>query len=362
MQIVLDRQALHRIPELDRDLPCTLAYLRQALAPLRCACFSPSPDALCAYFDFGAAKTIAFRSDMDALPIEEASGLPFASTHAGQMHACGHDGHMAILLELARRLDAKASLPNNILLIFQPAEETTGGALEICQSGVLAQYGVSALFGLHLWPGLPAGEIFSRPNEMMSRASEMTVTFHGLSAHIAKPHEGRDALAAAHAFYQAVTEMEQALPPSVYRLCRFGHMVSGTVRNAISDYSRLEGCLRAFQEETFLSLQEQVRALAQHSAEAYGCTAEVQFSSGYPAVLNPPALFAQVAERMPSLRLLAEPSMTSEDFSWYQHYVPALFFFLGLGDTPPLHSDHFQFDDTLLLAGADFFDRLTQRL
>ena len=128
MQLFEDRQALHRIPELDRALPKTMEYLQNSLSGLKCRVFSPMEGALCAWFDFGAKTAIAFRSDADALPIQEQTKLPYASCHSGRMHACGHDGHMAILLELARRLNEAENMEHNILLVFQPAEETTGGA------------------------------------------------------------------------------------------------------------------------------------------------------------------------------------------------------------------------------------------
>ena len=188
MQIVTDRRALHRIPELDRALPKTMEYLKNSLEGLGCQVFSPMEGALCAFFDFGAKEAIAFRADADALPITERSKADYASTHLGQMHACGHDGHMAILLELARRLSKKEKLNFNILLVFQPAEETTGGAREICETGVFKdyrveaifkKYKVEAIFGLHLWPGLEAGYVFSRKNEMMARSCEVTVDIYG---------------------------------------------------------------------------------------------------------------------------------------------------------------------------------------
>ena len=170
MQIIEDRRALHRIPELGYQLPETLAYVRASLEKLSCAVFAPIEGAVCAFFDFGRESAVAFRADMDALPITERTGLPFASTHPGRMHACGHDGHMAIALELARRLDEKKSLPHNVLLVFQPAEETIGGAEPICRSGVFEKYKVEAIFGLHLWPGLAEGVCASRANEMMARS------------------------------------------------------------------------------------------------------------------------------------------------------------------------------------------------
>ena len=154
---------MHQIPELDRELPNTIAYLRGELEGLGCGLSSPMEGSLCAFFAFGAGKTIAFRADMDALPIAEKTGAPYASNHPGKMHACGHDGHMAILLELARRLSKRTQFHHNILLVFQPAEEASGGAKEICDSGIFATYNTEVIFGLHLWPGLPTGKIFSKP-------------------------------------------------------------------------------------------------------------------------------------------------------------------------------------------------------
>ena len=246
LQIIEDRRALHQIPELDRQLPETLAYLTAALAPLRCRLLRPMAGALCAYFDFGAAHTIAFRSDADALPVQ-----------------------------LARRLDRMVALPQNILLVFQPAEETTGGARDLCQTGIFQEYGIEAIFGMHLWPDLPSGVIASRRNEMMSRSCEVTVEITGRSAHIAKAAEGIDALAAGVDFYQQVMAEVDALPPEVFRLCKFGRMESGTVRNAVSAHTVLEGSLRAFQDEIFTGLQARIRAIGRDVALKMGCQVEV---------------------------------------------------------------------------------------
>ena len=222
MKIIEDRRALHRIPELDNDLPQTMAYLEQALAGLKCRVFSPMQSALCAWFDFGQETAIAFRSDADALPILEKTGAEFASCHPGKMHACGHDGHMAIALELARRLSEKKELPHNVLIVFQPAEETTGGAKALCQTGVFDRHKVEAIFGLHLWPGLPEGQIASRAEEMMARSCEVKVDVLGRSAHIARAEEGLDALEAGAKFYLRALDMERKMPKEVFRLLKFG--------------------------------------------------------------------------------------------------------------------------------------------
>ncbi|MBQ9148430.1 MAG: amidohydrolase [Oscillospiraceae bacterium] len=359
MDIITDRRALHRIPELELDLPKTMEYLKQRLSSLGCSLFSPIPSSLCAWFDCGADHAIAFRADCDALPICERGDLPYVSTHPGAMHACGHDGHMAILLELARRLSGK-KLSHNVLLVFQPGEESPGGARHICESGVFEKYNVRVIFGLHLWPGLPAGVVHSRENELMSRSCEVNVDIYGKSAHIAKAAEGIDALAAGAEFYRRAVEMERALPPEIYRLLKFGHFTSGTVRNALSEHTRIEGSLRAFQDEVFEGLRDGLYEIAGEIEAEFGCTVKLTMSGGYPAVLNPSDLYRQ-AKAAVSFEDLADPSMTSEDFSFYQKRLPGLFFFLGLGDTPALHADTFNFDETILTKGADFFEELANK-
>lgn len=359
MQIYEDRRALHAIPELDLNLPETMAYLRAALAPLACRVFSPSQSAICAFFDFGKSETIAFRTDADALPISENTGLPFASRHPGRMHACGHDGHMAMLLELARRIDRHSTLPHNILLVFQPAEETIGGAKLICGSGVFGQYHVRAIFGMHLWPGLAPGAVVSRKGEMMSRSCEITVEIKGRSSHIARREDGIDALAAGMDFYQRTQALERSFPPEVFRLLSFGRMESGEVRNAVSGKTTLYGTLRAFQEKTYLTLRRGAADAAVQTDAAFGTQTRIHFSDGYPAVINPDKLYHAAASAV-EFGELAKPVMISEDFSWYQQTLPGLFFFLGTGNTPALHADTFDFDEKILLKGADFWEKLAE--
>lgn len=359
MKIVDDRRALHQIPELDRCLPETIAYLRSALEGLRCTVFSPMDGALCAWFDFGAKDAIAFRSDADALPVAENTKLPFSSRHPGKMHACGHDGHMAILLELARRLDRKEALGHNVLLVFQCAEETTGGARDLCATGIFRKYRVEAIFGIHIWPGIPEGIVASRANEMMSRSCEVKVDIYGKPAHIARAEEGIDALAAGVEFYSRVMAMVGALPKHIFRLLKFGLMTSGTVCNVLSGHTHMEGSLRAFQDDVFYSLRAGIVSVAKDVERATGCAVSVYMNDGYPAVMNPPDLYRRVKKAVGFFEM-DKPSMITEDFSWYQRTIPGMFFFLGAGDAPALHSDNFQFNEEILLKGADFFEALAE--
>lgn len=360
MQIREDRRALHKIPELDRDLPKTMQYLKNSLEKLNCQVFSPMESALCAWFDFGAKNAIAFRSDADALPVQECGKKDYISTHPGKMHACGHDGHMAILLELARRLSEKKNLAHNVLLVFQPAEETTGGARELCATGIFQKYKVTAIFGMHLWPELEAGVVYSRKEEMMSRSCEVKVDIYGKPAHIAKASEGIDAMAAGVEFYRRAYALEAALPKYIFRLLKFGKMESGTVCNVISGHTHMEGSLRAFQDEIFFTLRAGLTSIGKEIAENTGCIVNIQMNDGYPAVINPPDLYRRVQQRV-EFRELEKPSMIAEDFSWYQKHMQGMFFFLGAGDVPALHAADFDFDEAILVKGADFFEELAEK-
>ncbi len=359
---VTHRRALHRLPELDDRLPETAAYLRAALEPLGCEISSPTPGSVCAWFDGGRDETVAVRADMDALPVTEATGLPFASVHPGVMHACGHDGHMAMALALTEHLAARrGGLPRNVLFLFQPAEETTGGAKALCDSGILEKYNVTRLFGVHLWPGLPAGKVYCRPGPMMARSSEVTVKLTGRSVHITRWREGCDALAAGMEFLRLAYDLAAALPADPPSLLRFGKMTSGTVRNALSGETALEGTFRTYREETFNDCRRLLADIGQAVADRTGCAVEVRCSEGYPAVWNDEALYGAVCAGLGPDRPapLPEPVLGADDFSFYQKRVPGLYFFLGTGDTPALHAPEFTFDDELVLpAGVAFWKKL----
>ena len=347
------RRDLHRIPETDFDLPETLAYVRRVLEQYPCTLFSPCKSTLCAYFDAGKPHTAAFRADMDALPIAEHSSCDYVSHHEGKMHACGHDGHMAIVLALAGRVSQMLDkLPRNVLLVFQPAEETTGGAKLVCESGVFEKYRCDRIFGWHLWPDLPAGTIASRPGPLLARSSEVTVTVTGKSSHVAKPHEGRDALFAASAFlYESYRLIELLGRPEEPRLLKFGKLTSGQARNAISDSSLLLGTLRVYSDEMFTATEAMLRDLAGTIERKTGCRFEIAFSTGYPPVCNDPTLFDTARAALPQLQVLENPLMISEDFSFYQQRLPGLFLLLGTGTGIPLHADTFDFDESVLAAG-----------
>lgn len=356
------RRDLHRIPELDNQLPETTAYVRGKLEALDIAVFFPTQGSVCAYLDAGKPETVAFRADMDALPGTESTGLPFASTHPGKMHACGHDGHTAMLLSLAElAVGRRKELPRNVLFIFQPAEETTGGAKQICEAGVLEQYHVTRVFGLHLWPNIEKGRTASRPGPLMARANEVDVTITGKSVHISRFREGCDALAAGMEFLRRAYAMIETLPPEERRLLRFGKMESGTVRNAVSGKTLLQGCLRTYREEVYHFCRDQLKGIGQDVAQETGCEVDVHLNEGYPATWNHEGLYEEVCKALgPDAPLMVEePHLGTDDFSFFQQRVPGVYILLGVGPAPELHAPDFTFDDEAVLpAGLAFMEKL----
>ena len=259
------RRDLHQIPELELNLPKTKAYLSELLTDLPCSLEFPMNSAILAYFDNGCSHTVAFRSDMDALPVNEQTMADYQSRHPGCMHACGHDAHMTMLIALAYAIPKYLhELSHNILLIFQPGEENPGGARLLCEAGILEKYHVTRIYGMHVWPDLPAGVIAASKEEMMARSSEVNIEIKGKSAHAAKYREGCDALETACRYLCDLYRMEQSLPQNEHRLLRFGVLHAGTIRNVVSDHARLEGTIRACRDEVYDYMRGQLHEIAEN--------------------------------------------------------------------------------------------------
>lgn len=363
------RQELHRIPELGFEVNKTRAYILEQLQQYRCE-ITVICGGVCAFFaskeEGGKGQnrehTIALRSDMDALPVLEETGASYCSVHEGVMHACGHDGHMAMLLALARELEQIIhTLPHNVLLIFQPAEETTGGAGDICATGILSKYGVKRIYGFHLWPMLKKNAVGSRANEFMAKSSNLDILIEGKSAHCAYAEDGIDALAIGCQFVNDLYQMEKhEIPASEYRLLKFGKMESGTVRNAISAKTVLQGSVRCFREETGNYLFRRMEEIAASYEEKYQCRITIDRHDGHPAVINDPQLYEEARELLSDFEFhtFEKPFMLAEDFSCYQKEVPGLFLFLGTGTNIPLHNSKFDFDEEVLCTGVEVYLKL----
>lgn len=354
------RRDLHQIPELDIELPKTLSYIENVLANTRAKVCHPTPSSICAFFAFKKEDSLAFRSDMDALPIEEKTDCAYRSTHLGKMHACGHDGHMAMLLEFALQLNEQATCKHNVLLIFQPAEETTGGARLLVESGILTTYHVSHIFGFHLWPKLPAGQIFSRSGPLMAKSSELTIEIAGVSAHAASASCGKDALYAGICFLHQAYQMEQAMQFSDDHLLKFGRIESGTVRNIISNHTMILATMRAFSMDVFHYMEKELYRIAKQVEKDTGCSFTIHISQGYPPLWNDADTFSKCQAVLPNLHILDQPSMLAEDFSFYLQECSGTFLYLGTGNAIPLHADTFDFDEAILSKGVEAYHALLQ--
>lgn len=363
------RRDLHQIPELGFEVHKTRQYILDHLKQYDCE-ITEVCGGVCAFFssrtEHGSGSprenTIALRSDMDALPVAEKTGAPYCSLHEGVMHACGHDGHMAMLLAMADELSAIIhTLSHNVLLIFQPAEETTGGAGDMVATGILSKYNVKRIYGFHLWPMLEKHRIGSRAREFMAKSSEIDIKIQGKSAHCAYPEQGVDALAIGCELINELYQMEKTeLAQEVFRLLKFGKMTSGTVRNAIAAETVLEGTLRCFSEETGMFLSNRMTEISAALEQKYGCKISLHRTDGHPPVINNPPLFEEAKELLSAFNFhtFEVPFMLSEDFSFYQRAVPGLFLFLGTGTNIPLHNNLFDFDEEVLQTGVDAYRRI----
>jgi len=314
---------------------------------------------------------IALRADIDALPVEEQTGRDYASTHPGRMHACGHDGHTAMLLGCAPILkDCAARLPVCVKLIWQPAEEIGGGARRLVEAGVLdGRLGphVRAIFGLPGWPSLPIGTVSTKPGPLMAATDSFGAEFIGRGCHGAHPHLGRDPIVAA---CEAVLNLQQCvsreLDPTEPGLVTVGTVHGGTAVNIIPDAARITGTVRSLAPQPRRMLRESVERRCAGVAAAQGCRLQFEWIEGYPPTINDPALADYVAKTaqatLGSDRFIAttRPSMGGEDFAYYLEKIPGCFFFLG--GCPPgqatyhsLHSNLYDFPDATLSTGMRMF-------
>jgi amidohydrolase len=324
-----------------------------------------------------AAPTIALRADMDALPIVEQTGKPYSSVHPGVMHACGHDGHTAMLLGAAVVL-SKMERPHNVTLVFQPAEENEGGGKLMCQEGMLlgdagAGIGprVSKIYGLHGWPQLTLGQIASRPGPLMAAVDDFVVTIRGVQSHGAYPHLSRDPIVTtAHIITALQTIASRNVGPLDAVVVTVGQIEGGSANNIIPEAVRIIGTVRTLRDEIKTIARERFHQIVTQTAEAHGCVASIDYHDGYPVTANDKAEYARVKAIARDVTgeantlELDNPTMGGEDFSFYGRHVPSCFFFLGLrpvgaGDEyPSLHQPLFDFNDDAMPLGIEMFVRL----
>lgn len=316
--------------------------------------------------------SIGLRADMDALPIHERSGKPWASVVPGKMHACGHDGHTAMLLGAARHLAETRAFTGTVHLIFQPAEEGFAGARTMLEEGLLERFPMERIFGLHNWPDLPPGQFAMRAGPAMAAADRFTITLEGLGCHGAMPHQGRDPVVAAAACVQALqTLVARETDPLDTAVVSVTRIAAGDAYNVIPDKAELWGTVRTYLEATRERIERRLREIVQGVAAAYQTTATVAYERGYPATVNSPeetSLSAAVAsELVGSGNVHPEhpPCMGAEDFAFMLQKLPGSYVWLGQGGGPEgrvCHSPFYDFNDEVLPLGASYWVRLVEHL
>lgn len=356
------RRYLHEIPEIMFDLPKTRAFLLAELASTGALVQETRCGGILAFFGGAAEEAVAFRADMDALEVTEQTGVSFASKHPGKMHACGHDGHMAMLLGLADYISAhRNALRRNVLLIFQPAEESGGGGGKIVEEGVLEQYGVTEIYALHVDPALPMGVVASRPGPFMARSAEVRVRIQGKAAHVARFREGIDGVHAAVLLLHRLYAMEAAMPPETPRLLKFGMVSAGTAVNILAAEARIGGTMRAYDDNVFDAMRRNLLETGREVQASTGAVVEFAFSEGYPAVVNDSKLYERARAALADMKfeVLPEPSLLAEDFAFYLKRVPGIMLRVGLGrPNTELHAANFNFDERALVTGLNALIRL----
>ncbi len=365
------RQHLHRIPELGLDCPKTAAFVAERLRDFGVDEVHEgiARTGIVAIIEGqGEGPTIGLRADMDALPMTEATGLPYASGHAGRMHACGHDGHTTMLLGAARYLAETRNFAGRVALIFQPAEEAGGGAQVMVDEGVMDRFGIAQVYALHNAPGVEAGSFYTTPGPIMAAVDTFHVHVKGLGGHGAMPHETRDPVIAACGIAQAiqtiVSRNHYALEDLVVSVTQIH---TGTVDNVIPETAYINGTVRTFAPHVQQMVMERMAAIVKGQALSYGVEAELVYEIGYPATVNTPentAFAADVAAEISGAhRVMAEAGreMGAEDFSYMLQVRPGSYLFLGQGDSAGLHHPEYDFNDAVAPVGASFFARLVER-
>lgn len=360
--IVRWRRDLHKIPELGLKEFKTAQYIRGELTKLNYQYETIINTGTLVYIDNNRDETLAFRSDIDALAINEKNDVDFKSVHQGYMHACGHDGHIATLLELAKRLKTIENPRYNYLLIFQPAEESPGAAKIIVESGIFDRYHVKAIFGMHLMPFLEEGVIACKSGPLMAECGELDVEIIGKSGHAGLPHEGIDSIMIAGEVIQGYQNIiSRKISPFSPAVLHIGKIVGGDARNSIASSVSLHGTIRCYDEEVFNQINEEIDKLHHGLEEIYDCRITKSCPPMYPPLINNEKVYQRFMKLVNKENYieLKEPLMLAEDFSFYLKEIPGLFFYLGVKSdiyNSGLHTETFNFSEEVLKNAADLFE------
>lgn len=311
-------------------------------------------------------KAIGLRADMDALPIEETTSVPYASQSPGLMHACGHDGHSAMLLGAAKYMCETRQFNGKAIVIFQPAEEGGAGALAMCRDGLITRFGIDEVYALHNEPGLPVGHFALRTGPLLASSDEFTITVTGKGGHAAEPHRAVDTtLVAAHMVVALQSIVSRNMDPLARTVLTVGTFVTDSpVSNIIAQTVTMKGTVRTLDSECRALAETRLRQICEGTATAMGAQVNVDWTPGYPATVNTPdetAYAAAVARTItPNVNDDVAPIMPSEDFSYMLEERPGAFILLGNGDSAACHHPAFDFNDEAIPHGASWLSGMVE--
>lgn len=365
------RRHLHQNPELALDCPQTAAFVVERLREFGVDEIHEGiakTGVVAIINGQGAGPTVGLRADMDALPMSEITGLPYASANAGKMHACGHDGHTTMLLGAAKYLAETRNFRGRVALIFQPAEEAIGGARIMVEEGVLDRFDIAEVYALHNAPGTPVGHFYTTPGPIMAAVDTFHIDITGRGGHGAMPHETIDPVVAACGMVTAiqtiVSRNHYALQDLVVSVTQIH---TGTVDNVIPETAYINGTVRTFDKGVQDMVIRRMEEIVAGQAAAYGVKATLRYEVGYPATINDPhrTEFAAEVAREISGDAAVEGNggreMGAEDFAYFLEHRPGAYLFVGNGDTAGLHHPKFDFDDNVSPVGASFFARIVEK-
>lgn len=363
------RRHLHAHPELQFDCHQTAAFVAQKLRDFGVDEIHEgiATSGIVAIINGqGAGRTIGLRADMDALPMEEVTGLDYASTVKGAMHACGHDGHTTMLLGAAKYLAETRNFAGRVALIFQPAEEAGGGAEVMVNAGILDRFDVAEVYALHNAPGTAVGAFYTTPGPIMAAVDTFHIHVQGRGGHGAMPHDTADPVVACVGIVSAIQTIVSRNHFNFDQLVvSVTQIHTGTVDNVIPDTGYINGTVRTFDPAVQAMVRDRLAGIVAGQAAAYGVTATLDYEIGYPATVNDPdkTAFAAAVAREISSDVVADaaPEMGAEDFAYMLNQRPGAYLFVGNGDTAGLHHPGYDFDDALSPVGASFFARVVER-
>lgn len=362
------RRDLHQIPEQGFKEFETQAYLLNQLQGLkneRLTLEKWRTGILVFIEGFAPTKTTAYRADIDGLPIKEETGLAFHSKHPEMMHACGHDFHMTIALGLIESL-IKKPVKENVLVIFQPAEEGPGGAKPLMESEVFQKYKVDEIFGLHIAPDLPVGTVSTKAGLLFANTSELFIDFKGKGGHAAYPHLTEDmAVAASHFLVQMQQIVSRRIDPIESAVVTIGKMTAGSVQNIIAETARLEGTIRTTDPKVIDLIKQEIERLAGGFQLSHHCEITIDYGSNYYQVSNNEAYveaFEKVIERSSYTFKQAEQAMTGEDFGYFLKDINGFMFWLGVNSEFGLHHAKLKPDEAALAVGVEVVDSMIRMM